>query len=107
MSARDPTRPSQPLDHRSNHYFVSIIDFMIIPEVGRGLEPSRRGGRAQLPLHKAVVLSHIGMQTCRGEATAVVSATQSQRIKEYTNEVSFEIFSVSNDTLANYAFKFT
>ena len=103
MSARDPAWSSQPLDHCRNDYFVPVIDLVVVSEVGRCLEPSRGRGRAQLPLHESVVLSHVGVQSGSGEAAAVVSATQETSINQkYRHDVS-GIFLCVNDSLTNSA----
>ena len=83
VSARDSTSPPQPLNHRANDDFVAVIYFVIIPEVSRGLEPPHGRGRLQLPLHESVVLRHVRVHACRGEAAAVVPAHERQQ-KDFT-----------------------
>lgn len=89
VSARDPTSPPQPLNHRADDDFVAVIHFVKIPEVRRGLEPPHGRGRLQLPLHESVVLTHVRVQTCRGEAAAVVSAHERKQKDLLTSETLF------------------
>ena len=88
VSARDPTSPPQTLNHRANDDFVAVIHFVKIPEVSRGLEPPHGRGRLQLPLHEPVVLTHVRVQACRGEAAAVVPAHERQQKDLLTQPVA-------------------